>query len=56
MRLPLLFLLLSTTITAQAQQVYKCASGGNVVYQSPPCGESQPCSSNGTRRLPRPNQ
>lgn len=41
MRLPILLLLLSTTVTAQAQQVYKCASGVDVVYQSPPCEGSQ---------------
>ena len=41
MRLPILLLVISTAVTAQAQQVYKCARGDNVVYQSPPCDVSQ---------------
>ncbi|WP_162347970.1 hypothetical protein [Pseudoxanthomonas gei] len=41
MRLTMLLLLLSTTASVQAQQVYKCAGTTGVAYQSQPCLPSQ---------------
>lgn len=41
MHLPILLLLLSITLPAHAQQVYKCAKGKDVAYQSRPCDPSQ---------------
>ena len=41
MRLVMLLWLFLTALTSQAQQVYKCVSGNDVVYQSQPCAPSQ---------------
>lgn len=41
MHLPILLLLLSIALPAQAQQVYKCAKGKDIAYQSRPCDPSQ---------------